>query len=184
MNTRKAIFDLIRAEKGRIDPDDVAIIDGALDRVGIAPSEDEAPRQISQRGVDLIKSFEGLELTAYVDPVGVLTIGYGSTGAHVKPGMTITPNQAEKLLRDDLTRFEACVDKAVSDLSDNRFAACVSLAFNIGCDAFKGSSVCRFARAGDHGAAQRSFALWNKASGRVLPGLVRRRAAEAELYAS
>lgn len=178
--TRASIFAAVRAVKGRIDPDDVAILDAALDRIGIAP--DDGRRRINQRGIDLIKSFEGLRLEAYTDVVGIWTIGYGSTGEHVVPGMKITSAQAEELLRVDLSRFEACVEKAVPGLSDNRFAACVSLAFNIGCRAFEGSSVCRLARAGDHGAAQRSFALWNKAGGRVLAGLVRRRAAEAALY--
>lgn len=182
--SRKAIFDAIREAKGRIDPDDVAVIDSALDRIGIPRDNEVGARRINARGVALIKSFEGLELTAYKDAVGILTIGYGSTGPHVKPGMKITEAQAEELLRDDLARFEACVEKAVPGLSDNRFAACVSLAFNIGCSAFEGSSICRFAKAGDHGAAQRSFALWNKAGGKVLNGLVRRRAAEAELYNS
>lgn len=183
--TRAAIFDAIRdaAPKGVFaDPGNILAVDNILDALGV-PRE-AGNRRISQRGVDLIKKFEGLELTAYRDAVGVLTIGYGSTGDHVEPGMKITAAQAERLLRDDLARFEACVDKAVPGLSDNRFAACVSLAFNIGCDAFKGSSICRLARAGDHGGAQRTFALWNKAGGKVLAGLVKRRAAEAELYGS
>ena len=183
--TRAAIFDAVRqaARPGLFNDEGyVTALDNLLDAFDV-PREG-ATRQISQRGVDLIKSFEGLELTAYKDAVGILTIGYGSTGAHVTPGLTITPAQAEKLLRDDLTRFEACVEKAVPGLSDNRFAACVSLAFNIGCSAFEGSSVCRLARAGDHGAAQRSFSLWNKAGDKVLAGLVRRRAAESELYGS
>lgn len=164
------------------DAGNMSALHSLLDAWGL--SREPRARRINRAGLDLIKSFEGRELTAYVDPVGILTIGYGSTGAHVKPGMTITEAQAEQLLRDDLTRFEACVEKSCPGLSDNRFAACVSLAFNIGEDSFEGSSVCRLARAGDHGAAQRSFALWNKAGGRVLAGLTRRRAAEAELYAS
>ena len=181
--SRSAIFDAVRqrAPKGVFDdPGNILALDNLLDAFGVPVERDT--RQISQRGVDLIKSFEGLRLEAYKDAVGIWTIGYGSTGEHVVPGMKITEAQAEQLLRDDLTRFEACVEKAVPALSDNRFAACVSLAFNIGCDAFAGSSVCRLARAGDHGGAQRSFGLWNKAGGRVLAGLTRRRAAEAALY--
>ena len=185
LDPRTPVFEAVRkiAPPGVFnDPGNMTALHNILDALGAA--RQATTRQLSQRGVDLIKSFEGLELAAYKDAVGILTIGYGSTGAHVTPGLTITPAQAEKLLRDDLTRFEACVEKAVPGLSDNRFAACVSLAFNIGCSAFEGSSVCRLARAGDHGAAQRSFALWNKAGGRVLAGLTRRRAAEAELYGS
>jgi len=181
---RKRITDIVREAIGSLGADDVAIYDDAADRVGIPRDGEQQIRHINQKGVDLIKSFEGLRLKAYRDAVGVLTIGYGSTGDHVFEGMVITENQAEALLKSDLSRFEKCVERAAPGLSDNRFAACVSLAFNIGCKAFEGSSVCRLARSGDHGAAQRSFGLWNKAGGKVLAGLVRRRAAEAELYGS
>lgn len=180
--TRQAIFEAVRASKGRIDPDDVPILDAALDRIGIARVG--GGRRISQAGVDLIKQFEGLRLTAYRDAVGIWTIGYGSTGAHVRPGLSISSSEAEALLRKDLSRFEACVAKACPNATDNQFAAMVSLAFNIGCDAFVGSSICKAHQAGDYRRAQASFALWNKADGKVLAGLVKRRAAEAELYAS
>lgn len=140
---------------------------------------------INQAGFNLIKSFEGCELAAYTDPVGVLTIGYGHTGPDVKPGMTITQAQADTLLQNDLTGFEHCVNDAVShDATPNQFAAMVSLAFNIGCGAFQGSSVLREFNLGNLSAAAQAFGMWvyGDPDQPPLPGLVRRREAEAELF--
>lgn len=139
-------------------------------------------RQINAAGLALLKNFEGLRLTAYRDPVGILTIGYGSTGPHVTEGLTITEAEAEALLRDDLSRFEAGVDKLAPSANENQFSAMVSLAFNIGLAGFERSTVLKRHRLGNHLGASRAFALWNKAGGRILPGLVRRREAEAKLY--
>lgn len=139
-------------------------------------------RSINAAGMNIIKQSEGLELKAYRCPANILTIGYGSTGPHVKEGMVITEAQAEELLRSDLRRFEDAVDRAAPDATDNQFSAMVSLAFNIGEGAFIGSSVLRKHKAGDRVGAAESFKLWNKGGGRVLPGLVKRRAAEAQLY--
>jgi lysozyme len=139
-------------------------------------------RRINKAGLDLIKSFEGLALKAYLCPARVWTIGYGSTGAHVKPGMVITEAEAERLLREDLMRFEDAVAKAAPDATDNQFAAMVSLAFNIGEAGLRKSTVLRKHLAGDHLGAASAFAMWNKGGGKVLPGLTRRRAAEAQLY--
>lgn len=137
---------------------------------------------IGNKGLALIKRFEGLRLKAYLCPAKVWTIGYGSTGPHVKPGMEITEAQAEQLLRDDLARFEKAVSDAAPNATQDQFDAMVSLAFNIGIAGFQKSSVLRLHRLGKHDAAADSFALWNKGGGRVLPGLVRRRADEAHLY--
>jgi lysozyme len=139
-------------------------------------------RQISAKGLKLLKRFEGLRLRAYIDAVGVLTIGYGSTGAHVNPGMEITEAQAEKLLLDDLARFEKAVSDAAPNASQDQFDAMVSLAFNIGIAGFQKSSVLRLHKAGRHSGAADSFALWVKGGGKTLPGLVRRRSDEAHLY--
>lgn len=139
-------------------------------------------RRINRAGLDLVKQFEGLQLKAYLCPAKVWTIGYGSTGAHVTPGMVITEAEAERLLREDLERFEAAVAKAAPDATDNQFAAIVSLAFNIGIAGVLKSTVLRKHLAGDHVGAASAFAMWNKGGGRVLAGLVRRRAAEAQLY--
>lgn len=141
--------------------------------------------KISQTGLDLVKSFEGLRLKAYYDSVGVLTIGFGSTGPHVKPGMVITPKQAEDLLRDDVTRFEACVSKQVTvPLSQNQFDALVSFAFNLGCGNLASSTLLKKLNAKDYAGAASEFAKWNRAGGKVLAGLTRRREAEKALFLS
>lgn len=183
MDPRKPIFDAIRAAKGSIQPHEVPYIDDLLDRLQI-PREATGRRGINKAGLEIIKEFEGLRLKAYICPAGVLTIGYGSTGSHVKPGMVITEAQAEELLRSDLRRFEDAVAKAAPDATDNQFSAMVSLAFNIGEGAFAGSTVLRKHLAGDHVGAAEAFKLWNKGGGQVLTGLVKRRAAEAQLYRS
>lgn len=192
MMSRKSIFDAIKAARGKgFTPDEVPLIDVLLDRLGVPKDAPAGVRRIGPRGLKLIKDFESLQLKAYRDPVGIWTIGYGSTGAHVKPGMVITEAQAEALLLKDLSRFEARVDKAAPNATDNQFAAMVSLAFNVGLgDPVKGiqgfltSTVLRKHLAGDHMGAASAFAMWNKAGGQVSRGLTRRRAAEAQLYRS
>ena len=139
-------------------------------------------RRINAAGLALIKEFEGCRLEAYRDAVGIWTIGYGSTGPHVHPNSRIAPQEAEALLLSDLERFERAVDEAAPHATDNQFAAMVALAFNIGISALLRSTVLREHKAGNHEAAARAFSLWDKAGGRVLAGLVRRRAAEADLY--
>jgi len=136
---------------------------------------------ISERGKKIIMDAEGCRLTAYRCPANVLTIGFGHTG-DVKEGQTITMHQAETILAYDLERFEAGVSKLCPKLTGSQFSACVSLAFNIGLKAFENSSVRRKANAGDIRGAADSFLLWNKGGGKVLPGLVKRRAAERALF--
>ena len=138
--------------------------------------------KIGAKGLTLIKQSEGLRLKAYLCQAKVWTIGYGSTGPHVKPDMEITETQAEQLLRDDLARFEKAVSDAAPKATQDQFDAMVSLAFNIGIAGFMKSSVLRLHNLGKFQAAADSFALWNKGGGRVLPGLVRRRDDEAHLY--
>ena len=138
----------------------------------------------SQAGIDLIKSFEGLRLTAYADPVGVWTIGYGHT-AGVKEGDQISQSQAEDLLRADLEEFEEGVRDAVQvSLTQQQFDALVSLAFNVGLGAFRRSTLRRRLNAGDYEGAAQEFARWNMAGGRVLHGLTKRRAAERDMFLS
>lgn len=141
--------------------------------------------QINDAGLALIKSFEGCSLTAYWDKYGqVWTIGYGHTG-DVVAGQVINQGQADRLLLEDLSSFEKCVNNAVNrDLTPNQFAACVSLAYNIGCGAFETSSVLRCINQGAFDAAAQAFSLWNQAGGVVLQGLVNRRAAEAKLFST
>lgn len=139
-------------------------------------------RTINKAGLDIVRDSEGLRLKAYLCPAKVWTIGYGSTGPHVKPGMTITADQATDLLLKDLARFERCVAENCGTATDNQFSAMVSFAFNVGCGAFEESTLLRLHRAGKHDAAAAQFGRWTKGGGRVLPGLVKRRAAEAALY--
>jgi lysozyme len=144
-------------------------------------------RHINEAGLELIKSFEGLRLDAYLDQAGVLTIGFGHT-IGVLPGAVITQQQADAFLRSDLGRSETYVDAVTLDVptEDDQFAAMVSLCFNIGSGNFRTSTVLRRHRAGDHQLAGAAFLLWNKlhADGRLVPskGLTRRRAAERALY--
>ena len=114
-------------------------------------------RSINREGLELVKQFEGCKLKAYVCPAGILTIGYGSTGKHVKPGMVITQDQAEELLRSDLRRFEDCVAEAAPTATDNQFSAMVSFAFNVGCGAFEESTLLRMHRAGKYSSAEAQF---------------------------
>lgn len=137
----------------------------------------------SRRGIDLIKQFEGLRLDAYVCAAGVLTIGYGHTGPDVQPGMTITEEEADALLRADLEKFERCVSEALTvDVIQPQFDALVSFAFNVGCQALLDSTLLKLINVEDFEGAAAQFARWNKAGGRELAGLTRRRAAEAELF--
>jgi len=140
--------------------------------------------RIGKNGMDLIKRFEGLSLEPYRCSAGVLTIGYGSTGPHVKLGQTITRAQAEMLLKLDLLRFEAAIARLVTvPLNQNQADALVSFAFNVGIGALEKSTLLKKLNDGDYNAVPSQLQRWNKAGGKVLPGLVRRRLAEGELFA-
>lgn len=136
-------------------------------------------------GIAIIKEFEKLELEAYTCPAGILTIGWGHTGADVRKGMTITENQALELLRKDLAIAENAVNRLGVDFTQNQFDALVSLTFNIGTHAFTHSTAARLAMQNpNHQGISDAIKLWNKSKGKVLAGLVRRRAKEATLYTS
>ena len=139
-------------------------------------------RQINANGLALIKQFEGLRLKAYKCPAGVWTVGYGSTGAHVKPDTVITADEAERLLLDDLVRFEQGVALQCPVATDNQFAALVAFAFNVGLESLKTSTLRRMHNEGNYAGAAGQFGRWNKGGGKVLPGLIKRRAAESALY--
>jgi lysozyme len=137
---------------------------------------------INRRGLDLIKSFEGLQLNAYVCPAGKLTIGYGHTST-VKPYQKITIGEAEHLLRLDCVIFEAAINKLVKvPLNENQYAALVSFTYNVGISAFKSSTLLRKLNKKDYNGAALEFPRWKMAAGRTLPGLVRRREAEKLLF--
>jgi len=140
--------------------------------------------KISDEGLDLIKSFEGLRLEAYMPtPDDVPTIGHGHTKG-VTMGMTCTGLQADQWLREDCAEAEECVNKFVRvPLAQNEFDALVSLTFNIGCGAFKGSTLLKLLNNADFDGASLQFLRWNKQAGKELAGLTRRRLAEKELFA-
>ncbi|WP_157796254.1 LysM peptidoglycan-binding domain-containing protein [Bacillus xiapuensis] len=144
----------------------------------------------SQRGVNLIKEFEGLRLTAYYDSVGVLTIGYGHTNNTasadkypVYPGQTITASKAEEILKADLITYENAVNSYVTyPINQNQFDALVSFSFNLGTGALRTSTLLAKLNAGDVQGAADEFDRWVYAGGQILAGLVRRRAAEKALF--
>lgn len=140
-------------------------------------------RQVNEAGLALIKEFEGCRLTAYLCPAGVPTIGYGATGQDIRLGMIWTQEQADERLAEDVAQFAGMVDEVIQvDCSDNEFSAMVSLAFNIGGRAFRNSTLARLVNEGNFAGAAKQFARWNKAGGRELAGLTRRREAERDLF--
>ena len=143
--------------------------------------------KISSAGLDLIKSFEGLELTAYQCPAGILTIGWGHTGDDVTPGKTITTEQAEVLLRKDLVRFEDAVNLYITvPLNQQQFDALVSFTYNCGIGALEESTLRkRLNKKEDpNKIAQEELIKWVKSGDKTLPGLVTRRKKEIELFIS
>ncbi|MGC3891299.1 lysozyme [Pseudomonas urmiensis] len=136
----------------------------------------------SQRGLSLIKSFEGLRLQAYQDAVGIWTIGYGTTRG-VKAGMSITKEKAERMLLNDVQRFESEVERLVTvPLNQNQWDALICFTYNLGTANLESSTLRRLINAGNYTAAAEQFPRWNKAGGQVLAGLSRRRAAERDLF--
>jgi lysozyme len=139
----------------------------------------------SPKGIALIKSAEGLRLKAYPDPGtgGVpWTIGYGSTSG-VTRSMVITEAQAEQMLAADLVRFERAVERLVRvPVTQGQFDALVSFTYNVGEGNFTKSTLLRKLNAGDAAAAAEQFSRWVNAAGKVLPGLVKRRAAERAMF--
>ena len=144
---------------------------------------------INRAGLELIKSFESLRLKAYRDPVAIWTIGYGHTGPDVYEGREITKREADELLAADLSESEESVRELITvPLNDNEFAALVSFAFNVGGGALKGSTLRRKLNKKDYRGAADEFSKWvyGTIKGRkvLLPGLVRRRAQERNLFLS
>ena len=138
--------------------------------------------KVSNNGINLVKRFEGLELKAYRDSVGILTIGYGHTHA-VKAGDIITGEQADAFLREDLQVAELTVNTNVNvKLTQGQFDALVSFVFNLGSGNFVKSTLIKKLNAGDYAGAADEFGKWVNAGGKRLPGLVKRRAAEREVF--
>lgn len=145
--------------------------------------------QTSEKGIALIKQFEGCKLTAYQDSVGVWTIGYGWTqpvdGKPIRAGMTIKQEAAERLLKTGLVSYESDVSRLVKvGLNQDQFDALVSFTYNLGARSLSTSTLLRKLNAGDYAGAADEFLRWNKAGGKVLNGLTRRREAERALFLS
>lgn len=168
---------------------------------------------INDKGLAIVKDREGCYLEAYPDPASPLaqicldaghsfyhggylkvegwqrmsgapwTIGYGHTGKDVFPGLEITQEKADDLLRKDMQYAEQGVALLVPPgCTENQFSACVSFAFNVGVAAFEGSTLLRKWREGDIEGAAKSFGMWRFAQGKVLNGLVKRRKLESSLF--
>ena len=137
---------------------------------------------IGQKGIELIKHFEGCELEAYKCPAGVWTIGYGHIKG-VSEGMSITQEQAAQMLLDELKEYENYINElVVVDLSQNQFDALVSWVYNLGPANLKSSTLLKVLNSGDYAGVPDQIERWNKAGGKVLEGLIRRRQAESSLF--
>ena len=143
--------------------------------------------KISKRGIDLIKSFEGLRLTAY-KPVKTeknWTIGYGHCSPCIREGMMISQKLADEYLNEDLQKFEQGINAYNLKVNQNQFDAFVSFAFNVGLKNFANSTLLRKVKLGANNPAIRDeFMRWVYSGGNKLSGLERRRKAEADLYFS
>lgn len=189
---RKPLFDIIRRLLGRgLRQREVAAIDAAID-AGLPVPASPAPRSVSPAGIALIKAFEGCArirgdgmVEAYPDPGtggAPWTIGWGATGAGIGPGTLWSQQQCDARLDADIARHAGDVRRALGGArtSQPQFDALVSFHYNTG--AIARATLTAKHRAGDHAGAAAEFARWNRAGGRVMRGLVRRRAAEARLY--
>ena len=136
----------------------------------------------SIEGLALIKKFEGLELEAYKCAAGVWTIGYGHT-KDVQPGDVWSESHADHMLEVELEEFEAYInDNVTAPLSQNQFDALVSWVYNLGRANLKASTMLKVLNSGDYEGVPAQIKRWNKAGGKVLEGLIRRRKAEALLF--
>ena len=193
---RKAIFDAVRRMLGRgFQQAEVAALDAAID-AALESSQDRVPgvpsSLVSGRGIALIKRFEGCarrrpdgRFEAYPDPGtggAPWTIGWGATGAGIVRGTVWTAQECDDRLDRDVARHAAEVALALGNAptTQGQFDALVSFHFNTG--AIARATLTKKHLAGDYAGAAREFARWNRAGGRVLAGLTRRRAAEAALY--
>lgn len=150
------------------------------------PEKKSRALQTSQAGIDLIKAHEGLRLEWYLCPANKPTIGYGHvilTNEQFLKAGPISEAAAEAILEDDLQKFERSVSKLVKvDLEQHEFDALVSFTFNVGAAALSRSTLLRLLNEGDREGAAAQFSRWVYANKKELPGLVKRRADEAELF--
>jgi lysozyme len=142
-------------------------------------------RSLGAAGEALIKSFEKLALVGYADQGGIPTAGWGHTGPDVALGATYTQEQADTWFAADTAHAVSAVDAATPPgLTQNQFDALVSFAYNVGCGAFRCSTLLMYVRLGNMAAAACQFPKWVYVNGQVSAGLERRRAAEAALFSA
>lgn len=187
---RETIFADVKAARGgkSWSEIDIVVLDGVLDSLGV-PRDDAASVKLqpSRAALELIKSFEGCKLEAYPDPGSggdPWTIGWGSTGPGIRKGVVWTQEQADTRFAEHVAEFGEKVAALVGDAktAQHQFDAMVSLAYNVGTGNLGSSTLLRKHKAGDYVGAASEFGKWNKASGQVMRGLTRRRAAESALY--
>jgi GH24 family phage-related lysozyme (muramidase) len=162
----------------------------ALSALGVADAPSEAPAaklSPSRAALELIKQFEGCRLAAYPDPGSggdPWTIGWGSTGPGIRKGVTWTQQQADDRLKADVDQFAEKVAALIGGArtAQHQFDALVSFAYNVGEGNLASSTLLKMHKSGDYVGAAAQFGRWNKAAGKAMPGLTRRRAAEAALY--
>lgn len=139
----------------------------------------------SEEGIDFIIAHEGCKLAAYPDPATggePWTIGVGHTGG-VRAGDTCTEDEAREFLRADLRAAEACVNESVKGaITQGQFDALISLVFNIGGGNFRKSTLLKELNAGNDMSAAQQFLVWNRAAGKVMAGLTKRRADEMQVF--
>lgn len=191
---RKRIFDAVRKLLGRgFTQTEVAALDQAIDEaIGTTRPPAHSPQAIGPEGIALIKRFEGCArkrpdgmIEAYPDPGtggAPWTIGWGATGPGIGPGTVWTQAQCDARLESDLARYAGEVARAIraAPTTQAQFDALVSFHYNTG--AIARATLTELHRAGKFAEAAAEFGKWVRAGGRVMPGLVKRRAAEAELY--
>ena len=143
---------------------------------------------INERGIEIIKSFEGISLKPYLCPANVWTVGYGatvgSTGGPIDPDMeSISETEAEALLLRDLENSEGWVSRLIkAALTENQYSALTSFTFNVGCSALMRSTLRMKLNRSEYRGAADEFPKWKFANKRILAGLIRRRAAERSLF--
>ena len=148
-----------------------------------SPAPSVGAASVGAAGLALIKHFEGLRLTAYRCPAGVLTIGYGHTGPDVTEGQCITTEHAQQLLAQDLIPVESVIHRLVQyPIDQNQYDALVSFTFNVGAGALASSTLLKRLNGGEVTAVPSELRRWNRAAGQVMLGLVARRNAEAALW--
>lgn len=181
----KQLFDEYQKTLGKLTQKQVDSMNDVIDNAQTILGVDTRIVTISQSGIDLIKQFEGFSPTAYMDAVGIWTIGYGTirypNGVKVQQGDTCTKEQAEQYLIHD-TKWVVDTLKEYSWLKQNQIDALASLIYNIGRAAFKNSTIKKYIDSKHFYLASKEFDRWNKAGGRVIKGLVVRRAKERKLF--